>query len=180
MQATPQTDTVSPVTVSALAQYLRVEDTDPLLPALLIAATDAVIRHINHDLLQRTWRGVIPKPDDLHPQISPYYPRANRFELPYTGLVAVVSVLADGDAVQYEVEANRRPARITLLDWDRSQEVIITYTARMNPIPVAVSEAIKMMAAFAYEHRGDCDADEALTRSGAATLLRPYRVEVSI
>ncbi len=180
MQATPLTDTVSPVSNAALAEYLRVESTDPLLPTLLVSATDAVIRYINHDLLQRTWRGVIPVQDYLPTQISPYYPLNTRFELPYTGLVSITSVLSDGDALQYEVEANRRPARITLLDWDRSEEVIITYVARMNPIPTAISEAIKMMAAFAYEHRGQCDADDALKRSGAANLLRPYRVEVSI
>jgi hypothetical protein len=37
-----------------------------------------------------------------------------------------------------------------------------------------------MIAAFMYEHRGQCDGNDAVKKSGAATLLRPYRVEVVI
>lgn len=180
MQATPNTDCVSPVLAADLAAYLGVPSTDPLLTPLLTAATDAAIRWINRDLTPRTWTAIIPVPDDPWPRLSPYDAPPNRFELPYTGLVSVTSVEADGEAVEYELEPNRRPARITLLDWDRSHEVEIVYVAGMSPIPQAIKEAIKMIAAYGYEHRGSCEADEAIRKSGAVTMLRPYRVEATI
>ena len=60
MQATPQTDTVSPVTVNEFAAFIGASAADPLLPGILQAATDATIRSINQDLLSREWVGIVP------------------------------------------------------------------------------------------------------------------------
>ena len=35
-----------------------------------------------------------------------------------------------------------------------------------------------MLAAYLYEHRGQCDAGDAISKSGAASLLNPYRVDL--
>ena len=181
MQATPQTDTVSPVTVADLATFLSVESTDPLLPGMLQAATDAVIRHINLDLLEREWVGIVPVPQSGRLQLSPSLYTWPMFELPYTGLVSIEAVTGNsGQTMDYTIEASRRPARITVHGWDRLSELRIEYTAGMAVVPAAVKTAILMAAGFLYEMRGGCEASDALKKSGAAGLLRPYRVEVSI
>jgi uncharacterized phiE125 gp8 family phage protein len=181
MQATPQTDTVSPVTASELAAFIGVESTDSLLPSMLAAATDAVIRHINLDLLEREWVGVVPVPAPVRLQLSPYIEQTTTFELPYTGLISVESVIGnEDDELEYTLESERRPARITVQGWDYLSEISIQYTAGMATIPAAIKSGIMMLAAYLYDHRGDCDADGGIKKSGAAMLLRPYRVEVSL
>lgn len=181
MQATPQIDTVSPVTVADLATFIGVDASDPLLAGMLQAATDAVIRYINIDLLQREWVGIVPVPPSERLQLSPSVYEWPRFELPYTGLVSVESVTGNGNEVMdYDLEANRRPARITVFGWDQLSEIRIEYTAGMASVPAAIKTAIMMAASFLYDHRGGCDADDALKKSGAAGLLKPYRVEASI
>jgi hypothetical protein len=180
MQATPQSDTVSPVTAAELAALLGVPSTDPLLAGMLVAATDAVIRHINHDLQTRAWLGIVPELAYTRAQVSPTLDPSNTFELPYAGLIAVQSVTdSTGAALDYDVQAKRRPAKITVHGWDY-KELQIAYTAGMSIVPGAIKEAIKMLASFLYEHRGACDAMDGLSKSGAATLLGPYRVEVVI
>lgn len=185
MQATPLSDTVSPVAAADLVDYLGVQATDPLLPGVLVAATDAVIRHINQDLIQRAWLGVIKAPEPDSQQLSPHRLKQTAFDLPYTALISVESVMtAELVDVEYVLHASRRPAKINLLDWDYQADVEVEYTAGIAEsaaeVPAAIKSAILMMAAFMYEHRGECDADGAIKRSGASNLLKPYRVEVAL
>jgi hypothetical protein len=91
----------------------------------------------------------------------------------------VESVTVDGDDLEYTLEAERRPARITLPAWDGS-EVRVEYTAGMDVIPAAIKLGITTIAAFMFDHRGACDAEFALAKSGAINFLKPYRVEVSL
>lgn len=181
MQATPQTDTVSPVTLAEAAAFAGIDPADVLLPGMLQAATDAVIRYLNIDLLERDWIGIVPAQSAARAQLSPaLYPWPS-FELPYTGLVSVNSVTVnDGQALDYTVEQYRRPARITVHGWDRLSELQIEYTAGMATIPAAIKSAIMLMTAYMYDHRGECDGDMALKKSGAMDQLRPHRVEVSL
>ena len=180
MQATPQTDTVSPVTAAELAAFLGVDATDPLLDGMLVAATDAAIRWINQDLLARKW--VLKCGDNLgqEQQLSPTRFQSNIIELPYTALVRVLSVTGGCDAICWEVVSTGRPAKIRIDGWDGVSELTITYNAGMATIPASIKTAIMMISSFMYEHRGQCDGDDAMKKSGAATLLRPYRVEVVI
>ena len=181
MQATTQTETVSPVSAAELAAFIGVSATDPLLAGFLVAATDAAIRYINQDLQIREWVGIVPVPLQTRLQLSPYIDPPTTFELLYTALVSVESVTGnDNEALSYELQAERRPAKITVLGWDFLSELRIEYTAGMASVPSSIKTAIMMAAAFMYDHRGACEADDALRKSGAATLLRPYRVEVSL
>lgn len=182
MQATPTTDTVSPVPVADLADYLGVEATDPLLPGMLVAATDAVINYLQRDLLQREWVGIIKASEPITPQLSPYNRPSTTFDLPFAApLVSVDQVeTVDGDPVTYTLRSARRPAQITLLDWDYLTDVEVQYTVGSATVPSAIESAIMLVAGFLYEHRGECDADGAMKRSGAANLLMPYRVEMAL
>ena len=181
MQATAQSDIVSPVGSAELATFMGVDASDPLLPAMLEAATDAVVRYINQDLVPRQWVGIVPAPTASRLQLSPYIDPTNTFELPYTALLSVDSVTGNGgESLTYSVQSERRPAKITVEGWDYMSEISVAYTAGMPSVPSAIRTAIQMLAAFLYDHRGGCDAGEALSKSGAVTLLRPYRVEVSL
>jgi hypothetical protein len=177
MQATPQSDVVSPVTPAELAVFVGVND--PLFPRLLQTATDAVVRYINHDLNEREWVAIVPAPAFDPVRVSKYPPVSNVFELPYTGLIQIISVTSNGAPVDYTVE-HRRPARVTVHGWDYRSQIQIEYVAGMEIIPASIKMAIEMVAAYLYEHRGACDVDDAVIKSGAAGVLRSYRVEVSL
>jgi hypothetical protein len=181
MQATPQTDTVSPVTVAEFATFMGASAADPLLPGLLQAATDAVIRYINQDLLQREWVGIVPALTPTRLQLSPYIDPSSTFELPYTALISVQSVTGnDTEVLDYELESDRRPAKLRVIGWDYKSEIRIEYTAGMPFVPGAIRTAIMMIGGFIYDHRGGCDAEDALKKSGAMNLLRTYKVEASL
>ena len=179
MQATPQAPTISPVAAADFADYLSVESYDPLLPGMLIAATDAVIEHINHDLTPRTWiakayvQGYGPR------QLSRRDERIVWYELPYTGLLSVASVMVNNEPVDYET-VFIRPGKIRLEKPHFTGTLEVTYSAGFASIPTTILEAIKMVGAYLYEHRGMCDAGDAVRQSGAAVVLSRFRVEVSL
>lgn len=178
MQATPQTDTVSPVTVNDFAAFIGASNADPLLPGLLQAATEATIRHINQDLLPRSWVGIVPALTPTRLQLSPYIDPTSTFELPYTALIDIQDVsVNNGQFLEHTVQADRRPAKVTVLGWDYASEIRIEYTAGMAFVPGAIRTAIMMIGGFMFDHRGGCDAEDALKKSGAMSLLRPYKVE---
>ena len=180
MQAIPQTETVSPVTAAELAAFLGVDAADPLLDGMLVAATDSAIHWINQDLTRRKWVLKIGDNIGSEAQLSPARYQSNIFELPYTALLSVLSVSSACASLDWKVVSTGRPAKIQLDGWDGVTEVTVTYNAGMAFIPTAIKTAIMMIASFMYEHRGQCDGDEAIKKSGAANLLRPYKVEVVI
>jgi hypothetical protein len=181
MQATPKTDTEIPVDVCEFANFIGADKSDPLLRLVLQSATDAAIRYINQDLIPRDWVGIVPIPSSARLQLSPYIDPPTTFEIPYTALISVESVKGNGDEdLSYVLQADRRPAKITVHGWDFQSEIKIEYKAGMPNIPVSIKSAIMMIAAFIYDHRGGCDADDAVKRSGGANFLKHHRVEVVI
>jgi hypothetical protein len=183
VQATPQSDTVSPVSVEDFAEYVGADAADPLLPGLLIAATDAAIQYMNRDLLTREWVALVKAPEPQARQLSPYNLPTLTFDLPYSGdnttveSVAYVETLED---VEHIAKTARRPARVILTGWDYITDVEITYTTGSASVSPAIQSGIMAIGAFLYEHRGECDATDAVMKSGAANLLRPYRIEVAL
>ena len=176
IQASPKTETASPVSVSDFATFIGVEACDPVLPGLLIGATDVAIQYLRQDLIEREWVATIT-PSALGPlMLSPTQASSTTYELPYTALVAVDAVTVDGEPVDYLLTA-WRPAKVTLIGWDMASTVTVEYRAGMDFVPFAIREGIKMIGAFLYEARGGCEASEAVKKSGASILLRPYRVE---
>lgn len=86
----------------------------------------------------------------------------------------------------FDVDTARHPGRITLqrgATWPvalRANNAIeITYTAgwgdAASDVPAPLKRAVRSMAAYFYAHRGDeCDADEAIRKSGARSALRAF------
>lgn len=187
-QARTSDPLVSPVDAEDLADWLGVDDTDTLLDPLLLSATDAVVNHLGLDLLAREWTYTLwdwpavgtPTSPSLSRQAS-YLDRDVR--LPYANLLTLESVTSYGAEVADVIPRNdsiilpRNVERYAYqLNEDPALEVVYSagYGNAADDVPEGVKSAIKVMAAYMYEHRGECDATDAMRKSGARELLAPY------
>ena len=175
---------VSPVTNAEAADFIGVDSTDPILPGLLLSATDAVIRAIQYDLEPRDWTLTLWDWPTIGTRTAPNIGRAmyefkREIELPYAALISVESVTAYGnpvaDFIQREnsIVLSRGLARETYAD-NEDPAIVVEYRAGFDPVPEPIKQAILMVMAFLFEHRGACDGQEALWRSGAKSLLTPW------
>lgn len=116
--------------------------------------------------------------------------------LPRWPLVSITSITTydeDSNATSvttanvFDVDTYRTPGRITLKrgqTWPvalRSNNAIeIVYVAgyaNAAAVPMTMKRAIRQLAAFMYNHRGDdCDASQAFADSGAASLVDQFKV----
>lgn len=170
---------ISPVTYQELADFLAVEATtpcgatDPLLPGLALSATAAVMKFSNVELVRRTWHWQA----DRFPERQAAYmglgsmPAQSQWwvTLPAWPLISVESVTADG--FEFETHSSR------LFVDQPEYPLTVEYTAGYETadVPDVYKQAIMSLAAFMYEHRGDCDAEQAGRRSGAFGILAPYK-----
>lgn len=175
----------SPVTAQELADYIGVASTDPLLAGLLLSATDAVIRLLQYDLEPRNWTLTLwdwpTAGARTSPNLSPSAHTLKReIDLPYAAVQSVASITSYGEAVTgFVVRENSvvLPAGVpTDAHGDNTEPaLVIEYSAGLTPIPDGIKDSIKLLAAFLYEHRGECDVNDALARSGVAVMLQPYK-----
>lgn len=175
---------VSPITTNELSDWLG-GVSDPILPSLLLSATDAVIRFLGYDLTPRDWTLTLwdwpATGARTSPNLSPAPYRLQReINLPYAGVQSVQAVTSYGEPVAEYVARTQSlmlPAGVPREAFGDNDEpaLVVEYTAGMAPVPPVISDAIKMLAAFLYEHRGECDVNDALARSGAAVMLQPYK-----
>lgn len=170
------------VAPATLADRLGVDASDPMLPGLILAATDAARVYLR--------RSVTPTQYQLNLQAWPVVGAVGNWisghraqlaaavELPYTGpLISVDSVIdADGQPVTDYTATPGNPARLSMTT--PRDGLTITYTAGWSIVPPVVTEAILMISAYMFEHRGECDTGDVIKASGAAWLLSSYRVEI--
>lgn len=171
------------VTSAALADFLGVDATDPLLPGIALAATYAAAAYLQRAITVTQYRAEF----DQWPTLGSYNPRdlsrpqqaAKCFlELPMTGpLVSVQSVESAGQTVTDYTMSGGNPSRLRMAATEGP--LVVEYTAGWATVPEWAKNAVMQLAAFMYEHRGQCDAQQALDRSGAASMLAPFRVLVS-
>ena len=185
--AEAQAATVSPVTLAEALSFASLPGpTDPLMDSLLVAATDAVINYIGFDLLTREW--VLTHWDwptygtlaarNLGQPTGAY---AREISLPYARNADVTSVTIYGEA---ELTFTNRGRSIVLRGsgrdgFNEDPAIVVVYDAGFGPdasdIPAQIKQAILMLAAWLYEHRGQCDAADGIQKSGAASILTPWR-----
>lgn len=180
--------------IADLADYLSVDQSDSVLYLVAMDATSQAVEYLQCDLINRRrtvtynewpFRGTYT-PRSMSPQsVEPCY----SFELPYANLQEVESVEIYGEpftADQYRVEAGK-PTRIyTNPVFDAkgrtSPAIVCDYVAGFGPsvssVPYQIQVSIMKLAAFLYEHRGSCDAHEAMLRSGASSTLNPFRFKL--
>lgn len=180
MNVTALTDIQSPATVTELADMLGVDDTDPLLQPMLEASTDALECYLNSAIVSRqftayfeSWPITGAVTDGLSGTLSNY---DAYIELPYSRLISVDSVESDGEPLTGFDTANTNPAKLYLSAY--AGDLTVTYTAGFAAVPSAIKTAVLYMAAFMYDHRGSCDVNDALMRSGATSLVSRYKIEL--
>ena len=116
--------------------------------------------------------------------------------LPRWPLVSITSVTTydeDSNATAitvanvFDVDVYRTPGRITLkrgqtwpvaLRANNAIEIVyVAGYANAAAIPMTMKRAVRQLAAFMYNHRGDdCDASQAFSDSGAASLVDQFKV----
>lgn len=115
------------------------------------------------------------------------WPPRRPLEIPRSPLISVQSVTLGGieteervlDASEYSVDLHTEPGR--LLQRTKSptafQRMVVRFTAGYGTDPISVPSpirnAILLMAAWLYEHRGDAEGD---MPKAAQMLLAPYRL----
>lgn len=176
------------VTDQQVQDFLALDGFDPIATALALAATEVAINYLQRELVTRErtvtyqdWPFTGSKSIGISPSCVEY---DGRIELPYAApLDAVSSVTVYGENQLDYAVMKTQPAAVEtnqLPRDDSSQPAIeVVYTAGYGAqadVPAVIQSAILMMTAYMYEHRGACDADNAMQQSGAAMMLQPYRV----
>lgn len=172
-------------TVAELADWLRLDDsTDPVLPGLLITATDMVRAYIGKELNPRAYTAEwqywpiegTPTTPSISPQNIIY---RDRVKLPWAALISVESVEVFGEVSTYTAIIPRAEVCLpTIKSLDQNCEVPaikIEYTAGFSAVPASIKEAVITVAGFMFSRRGDCTTTDPIKESGAAQLLTPYR-----
>lgn len=187
---------ISPVTNQELADWLRLDDdTDPLLPVMTVTSTQAVIDYLQRDLLPRNWVLVHEEwptvsPTRRYSDVTFDFTCFNRvIELPYAVAISVDTVMVYGEVTTEYRLLDSLPSKLKFhyqatTSSDDVPAITVAYTAGMGAtaadIPQAIKTAITMTAAFLYEHRGQCTAEDALKDSGAAASIQSFRVRAGL
>jgi hypothetical protein len=176
---------ISVGTTQALADWLRLDDdSDPLLPGLLLEATDMVRAYIGKELHPRgyvvEWQHWPMEGTPTHPNLSPQnVVYLSRVKLPWAALVSVESVEVYGEAASYTAIIPRAevclPKIVRLEDCCEHPAVRIEYTAGFDNLPDSIFSAVIRVAGHLFSKRGGCETVDPIEESGAAQLLRPYR-----
>lgn len=178
------------VATADLADWLVADPADPSLPRLALMATGMVVNWLESELVSRPRRVVYQQWPYLGTLAYPTLTRQaitleDTITLPYAQLVSVESVELYGEATQDYRILGTKPAslhiRPTIVTEDiQYPAIVVEYTAGYGPAVTDVPEEIRLgvmtLAAFLYEHRGNCEAAEAMRRSGAAGMLQAYKL----
>jgi uncharacterized phiE125 gp8 family phage protein len=192
-----QGQTTYPVSEAELADLLALDNyTDPLLRILLHSATQAAIAFTGRAFLNQQftiqWDGYPGYGTETGGLDSLRRVPAEWVELPYAPLVSVQSVkFIDLDGVETVIDLSElvidtlhQPGRIKFRKGapvlSNNTRMVVEYTSGYGEDPEAVPFnlrfAILQAAGYMYEHRGECTADSAITKSGAAATLVPFRM----
>lgn len=177
---------VSPATPQGLADWLRLDDdTDPVLPGLLDEATGIVIGYIQQEILPRNYvltyeewpTTVMSKWGDIS---KPYGRRDRDIELPYAGALDGQPTAEIYGQVEDIRVLSTRPVSVRLPSNTTTETglpaIKIEYRAGYETPPSELVQAVIRVAGFLFAHRGVCSATDAITESGAARLLQPWRM----
>jgi uncharacterized phiE125 gp8 family phage protein len=185
--------------VDTLRELLRLDDAtggeyaeEAYLNQLLLAASDYAAGYLNRSLITTEYRrvydtsykdgGLSPICEARKPIMLPYPPVAE--------VTAVYTVDSDGNTTAvtgYYTDFDSEPGRLYITDSSvYTREIAslkVDYTAgygdTYSSVPDGIQQGILQHAAYLYEHRGDCDAEESAKRSGATVMYNRYKVVVT-
>lgn len=190
--AYPTSEVVPVITAAEFADFTGVDASDPLLVPFATTATAAVIEFLQSELIDRE-RVVVYEDWPTAGTISgPSLSRSNAglcadVDLPYARLSSplALAVEVDGTAsTDYRV-LDQFPAALRFdalpsFGGNTAPDLKATYTAGYGliaDVPQQIKTGVTMVADYLYNHRGECSADDAVQKSGAAALLFPYKAQ---
>ena len=160
------------------------------LTTLLMTASQYAAHYLRRALLTSTYVRQYEQPRDV-PRLSRDYKIPDVIELPYPPLVTVDRVYVvstddtEHDVADYVLDNVSEPARIRLRSFTTGSAfefLRIEYTAgygdHYTDVPQLIQQGILQHAAYMYEHRGDCGAEDAARLSGAVDMYHSYQVGV--
>ena len=175
--------------LSQLKELLRIGDDeqDAYLSQLLLAATEYAVQFLNRSLRTQQWKRTFDAP--RIPGLAREHFEQRGLFLPYGPVKSIqkfVSITQDGteeDVANFYINNSDNEFRIYLKEAVSGRGfayILVEYTAgygNIADIPALIQQGILQHAAYLFEHRGDCGADEAAKLSGAKGLYGMYRVE---
>jgi uncharacterized phiE125 gp8 family phage protein len=177
---------LEPVSLADAKLHMRIDgdDDDALITAAIVAARAHVEANTRRVLIAQEWRVYLDR-----------WPRGRAVRLPVAPLISVDEVRvfdaagtpAVVDPATYEVDAVSVPGRLVLSNGPLAVgpsvngiEIDVTagYGATSIDVPTPLRQAIMMLVAHWYEHRGAVGHDQAgwIPPLGYDALLAPYRV----
>lgn len=184
----PTTEVQSVITAQELADWIGVEATDPLLPIMGQTITGAVIEFLESELIDRErvvvyeqWPLIGTATDSALSEPDAFL--VHDVVLPYARLQSVTEALAGGTATTDYRALDSLPSKlrfesIPVISDSDYPALKVTYVAgygAIGDVPMSIKTAVLMASDFLYNNRGSCSADQALQKSGAKTILTPYK-----
>lgn len=194
-RSNPTTDVESVITAQEFADWTGADVADPLFGPLSIAATAAVIEFLQSELITRERVTVYEDWPATGTDSAPALSRNNaylcqRVELPYARLSdpVTIAVEAGGDVttdfrVLETLTAELYFDTIPVFNVDDAPALKMTYNAgfgTIDDVPQAIKTAVTMVTGHLYDHRGECSAEDAIKKSGADSILFPYKAKAVI
>lgn len=195
-----------PYSASDLATWLRLAGSETaILEALIKQARQEIEDLTGLALINQTWKLTLDRwPGYAEPwwdgirqgHINLMRGQAGWVTLPRYPLSSVTSVTTYDQAGAstaivvadiFDVDTQQTPGRLALKSgqaWPTATrdtsaiEVVYVagYGASSSSVPATLTGAVRDLAAWMYEHRGECDAATALRKAGIADRLRLYGV----
>ena len=175
--------------IDDLVALLRLEESDTYLEGLLVSASQYAARYLNRTLIT----SIVNRLYDTARSrgLAMEYKEDNGLYLPYgpvQSIVFIKTIDRDGNMTEitnYYSDLVSEPARVMLRGASASREIaslVINYAAGYGAtyaaVPRLIQQGILQHAAYMYEHRGDCGADEAAKLSGAHSMYGTYRTVI--
>lgn len=194
MISQPLTAIESVITAAEFADFVGTSETDPLISMLSGSATDSISRYLELELINRQRRMTsIFWPyhgTDTSPSLSRPDAKLNEdIKLPYSHTACTLdSALAYGVTVTPDLLKGKpfiiRFDTFPTITLDEDELALdVTYTSgygTIDDVPINIKMAVLNLAAYMYEHRGECDAAQALYKSGAADMVASYKTNLVV
>lgn len=175
-----------PVSVDEVREYLRTDESDTVLTALIQAAREHAENFTRRAFVTQTWELMLNQfPEAGEPIVVPFPPLQSVERIAYTDEAGAEVEL---DPQLYTVFTKTEPGRILPADvWPTGKHVTIRFVAgygEPKEVPSAIKQAIMLLVGHFHEVRADRLSSDSVVGLGslqwggdsaAEALLWPYR-----
>jgi uncharacterized phiE125 gp8 family phage protein len=182
------TETVEPgASIDELKELLRLDSdgeyqSDGYLEGLLLSATRYAEQFLNRAIITaeyvrqvgstRPIGGLIAETKMMRPVALPFPP------LVEVDKVVTVDSEMNEHETRYIIDPVAEPARLMVRDSGCAVRIFYSagYGVNYNDVPRLIQQGILQHAAYMFNHRGDCPAEDAAVKSGAVDIYAGYKV----